>query len=112
LEKLVIHKGKFCKLLILDEFKGDESYYRSRQTISATELKTLLEEEDSQVGNKGRQFTEAIPSPESLLTDEELEAILDRSPEAFLTTSASSERFKVIEDADDEANNALAGMKE
>eukprot|EP00842_Homolaphlyctis_polyrhiza_P000073 jgi/Hompol1/1066/HPOL_005504-RA len=103
LEKLVIHKG---------HFKGSGGYYKSNKATSTAELADLLDLQDTQQANSGNYETvDGIPLPSSILTDEELGRILDRSPESYETVSTDSgagtdnDKFKVMVQRDQEDLN-------
>jgi ATP-dependent DNA helicase len=84
LEKLVIQKGKF-KSLAAAAASGD----------SVAELADLLTWEDSE--------KIIVKGGDQIFTDDELEAILDRSEEAYeKAEGGKSGRFEIVEDKADE----------
>ncbi|KAJ3108454.1 hypothetical protein HDU97_001161 [Phlyctochytrium planicorne] len=112
LEKLVIHKS---------EFKGKLEYYNSNQRVSnLEELSAILEADDTE------EVTLSSVDPESMdgdmilldrvISDEELERIMDRSPEAFERKerdgTKTDSKFKEIISEPDALNDSLAAMSD
>lgn len=94
LEKLVIHKGKF-KQLPTPATPG--SGVDRASTLS--ELSRILEEDDGekfQVANKG----------DEVISDKDLEMLLDRSEAAYNNHMASG-TFKTVEEERDDQNDIL-----
>jgi len=56
-------------------------------------------------------FNSSSTNTDQVLTDEELESLLDRRPEVF-TQQSSGSKWSVIEEARDESNDALANMNQ
>ena len=105
LEKLVIHK---------EQFKGSKGYYSSNKKTDLLELAEILTQNETEEANSGKYETvDGIPLPSSVLNDEELERILDRTPgsyEAKNVQQSTRNRFLIVEETQDETNDALAGM--
>ncbi|KAI8928941.1 SNF2 family N-terminal domain-containing protein [Entophlyctis helioformis] len=108
LEKLVIHKG---------HFKGSKGYYTSNKSTHVSELAEILMAEDTEQANVGlyKETIDGVPLPSSILSDEELDRILDRSPEAYQVRGGSEskdDKFRVVVEEGDESNDALVGMQD
>ncbi|KAI8905848.1 SNF2 family N-terminal domain-containing protein, partial [Gorgonomyces haynaldii] len=76
LEKLVIHKG---------QFKGSKNYYQSNKLVEPSELYDILHSQD----------LEEIKTTDNMLTDQDLELIMDRRPEAY-EKAVESDRFDIV----------------
>jgi ATP-dependent DNA helicase len=110
LEKIVIHKSNQY-MINLDEFKGSKSYYQNKN-VNVINIAEILKEEaisaesfvlDSRSGD--------IITPESILSEDDLLRITDRSKEAYQMKSLESDKFAVVEE-NAEANNVLANMNQ
>jgi len=124
LEKLVIQKGNF---------KGNKGALTSKNTITIKELAEILYIDEDEIvidvssnnnnttttttGNTTTTTTGASKSkinPESILSNEDLKLILDRSDEAYELSKKShvqnNKYYNIIEESRDETNDALAGM--
>ncbi|KAJ2849193.1 putative ATPase, partial [Coemansia brasiliensis] len=113
LEKLVIHERRF---------KGVGS--QKRDDVSDLDIKRILMDDDVALAEKDqmglRRVLESLSPDEKvpvdiIINDKELEALLDRSPEAYANpseslTSATSSRISHFEQAPDERNDMLASM--
>jgi hypothetical protein len=82
--------------------------------LSVAELQAVLTNEGAELGNVNKyELKNGVPLPSSLLTEEELERILDRSPEAYEKASTSAcEKFAIVETVADQMNNALVADEE
>jgi hypothetical protein len=109
LEKLVIHKSRFP--INLDQFKGNKKYYQTEKTIEAKELAALLEEE-SQTLNANLNFCDfhEVSRVNPILTDAELEHIMDRRPCAYELQQevVKSARFQLVREHTKNANSMLS----
>ncbi|KAI8619340.1 SNF2 family N-terminal domain-containing protein [Chytriomyces sp. MP71] len=110
LEKLVIHKS---------EFKGSSGYYKSNKKISDIEdLVSILAADEAEAVTLSSIDPENMNGDMILLdrviSDQALDQILDRSPEAFSrkgqTQNAATKRFQEVAEERDESNDILAGM--
>ncbi|KAJ1862229.1 putative ATPase [Coemansia sp. RSA 989] len=113
LEKLVIHERRF---------KGIGA--QKRDDVSDLDIKRILMDDDVALAEKDqmglRKVLESLRPDEKvpldiIINDQELEALLDRSPEAYANPSASltnaaSSRIAHFEQAPDERNDMLASM--
>ncbi|KAJ3402286.1 hypothetical protein CcCBS67573_g01001 [Chytriomyces confervae] len=120
LEKLVIHKS---------EFKGSSGYYKSNKKISDIEdLVSILASDEAEsvtlAGVDPGSMNGDMILMDRVISDDALEQILDRSPEAFARqavgaaaasleagASKGKERFQEVAEERDESNDILAGMK-
>ncbi|KAJ3093898.1 hypothetical protein HK100_006360 [Physocladia obscura] len=123
LEKLVIHKS---------EFKGNSSYYKEKKKVADIEdLVAILELDNAESVTVGSLDSESTNGDNMVLMDkvisnDALEQILDRSPEAFLPKiGGRSEigegknggggglqpKFQEVLDERDESNDILSKMK-
>ncbi|KAJ2391033.1 putative ATPase, partial [Coemansia sp. RSA 2611] len=112
LEKLVIHERRF---------KGLGA--QNKDEVSVQDIKRILVDDDTELVEKDqlalRNALEQLSSDEKLpadlvLSDKELEALLDRSPEAYLKPDSNADestRIAQVEQAPDERNDMLADMK-
>ncbi|KAJ2800550.1 putative ATPase, partial [Coemansia helicoidea] len=112
LEKLVIHERRF---------KGVHA--AAKDAVSLQDIRQILMDDDVELVERDQQHLRAVlgslaldqPLPaELVLSDKELAALTDRSPEAYQKASAppdASARIAQIEDAPDETNDLLAGME-
>jgi len=109
LEKLVIQKGNF---------KGNKGALTSKNTITIKELADILYIDESEIvigDTSASQSGKGKITPESILSDEDLKLILDRSDEAFEISKKSHSQpnhkyYNIIEESRDETNDALARM--
>ena len=46
-------------------------------------------------------------TPEAILSDADLERIMDRRPEAYESGDKEGDKFKILEEEEDETNNCL-----
>ncbi|ORX88944.1 hypothetical protein K493DRAFT_73220 [Basidiobolus meristosporus CBS 931.73] len=92
LEKLVIHKG---------QFKGNN---KNQVNLKLEDLMEILE--------NGDENSKVIQNGDAVLSEEDLEKILDRSPEAYerSTKQDAGSTFKQVNTAADEQNDALSSM--
>ncbi|KAJ3380231.1 hypothetical protein HDU84_006066 [Entophlyctis sp. JEL0112] len=112
LEKLVIHKS---------EFKGNSSYYKEKKVADIEDLVAILEADHAEsVSISTTLDTNCAEGDlgilEKVISDEALEAILDRSPEAFLPKGnnaqvGNSQTFQEVAEERDETNDILNNMK-
>ena len=93
LEKLVIHKG---------HFKGNKKYYESNTVTDLSDLELIMSKDDTLKVNAS-----ILENRHHLLSDEDLERLLDRSPEAYESNACDNERFKQIQV---EQEDVLAGI--
>jgi ATP-dependent DNA helicase len=103
LEKLVIHK---------EQFKGDKVYYRSNKELSLEDLQDVYLESYAELGRSDEKglslITDATLNPFTILTQEDVDKIMDRSPKAYGEASANvSKKFLAVVNAPDELNNIL-----
>ncbi|KAK9759986.1 putative ATPase, partial [Basidiobolus ranarum] len=93
LEKLVIHKR---------QFKGNNS--KNPAKLNIEDLMEILE--------NGDETTKIIRNGEAVLSNEDLEKVLDRTPEAYekSTKHDVGSTFKQVNTAVDEQNDALSSM--
>ncbi|KAJ2350322.1 putative ATPase, partial [Coemansia sp. RSA 2618] len=110
LEKLVIHERRF---------KGLNS--ASKDQVSVQDIKQILLDDDTELAAKDQLelknvldalgLDEKVPD-DLVLSEAELEALLDRSPEAYLKDKQhASDRIAQLEDTPDERNDMLAKME-
>ncbi|KAJ1732022.1 putative ATPase [Coemansia biformis] len=111
LEKLVIHERRF---------KGVHS--ANKDQVSLQDIKQILMDDGGEVVERDQQHLSDVlgalaldqPLPADLvLSDKELAALTDRSPEAYEKASSlagASARIAQLEDAPDERNDMLASM--
>ena len=106
LEKLVLHKGLSIVLysymtaymIGLGQFKGSKRYYENTTQLGITDLARAMADETERVSS-----TSSL-NPEDILTNEDLERILDRSPEAYENAASQDHgKFKVVDAEDEEA---------
>ncbi|KAJ2450231.1 putative ATPase [Coemansia sp. RSA 2336] len=111
LEKLVIHERKF---------KGVGA--QKREDVADLDIKRILMDDDVALAERDqrglRKVLESLSPDEKvpadiIISDRELEALLDRSPEAYANpgaslSSAASSRIAHFEQAPDERNDMLA----
>ncbi|KAJ2807637.1 putative ATPase [Coemansia guatemalensis] len=112
LEKLVIHERRF---------KGASNASANAGDLSLSDIKQLLLEDDAELVDRDQSALRSVLEslgPEDtvpcdlVLSDSELAAITDRSPEAYQKMSANpSSRIAQVEDAPDERNDMLANME-
>ena len=113
LEKLVIHKGTHLILKNLvtqtGHFKGSKGYYQSNTSTNLSELAHIISDDETLKVS----VSEGL-SPNEILSDADLERIMDRSPEAYEQNETRSldkgSRFKMVDANVDESNDALAGL--
>lgn len=110
LEKIVISKGQFKSLL-------------SSTKLGHGDLQAILDAEDAERVNiidndddadeventpRGKRKRKSRTSPRPVLTDAELNVLLDRSPEAYQRGTVKTDAFAAVETARDADNDALA----
>ncbi|KAJ2132574.1 putative ATPase [Coemansia sp. RSA 1807] len=110
LEKLVIHERRFKGLGAKD----------ADNTVSVQDIRQILLGDDTELVTKDqlelKTVLDALGPEDSIpddlvLSTDELEALLDRSPEAYLKRKDhASDRIAQIEDVPDERNDMLAKM--
>ncbi|KAJ2503296.1 putative ATPase [Coemansia sp. RSA 1972] len=110
LEKLVIHERRF---------KGINA--KDADTVSVQDIRQILLDDDTELVTKDQLELKAVLDalgPEDCIPDDlvlsaqELDALLDRSPEAYLKRKDhESDRIAQIEDVPDERNDMLANIK-
>ncbi|KAJ2081162.1 putative ATPase [Coemansia sp. RSA 988] len=115
LEKLVIHERRFKGASALNS-KGAHS-----ADLSLSDIKQLLLEDDAELVERDQSTLRSVleslgpddPVPcDLVLSDVELAAITDRSPESYLKHSNKpSARIAQVENAPDEQNDMLANME-
>ncbi|KAJ2785852.1 putative ATPase [Coemansia javaensis] len=110
LEKLVIHERRFKGL------RGAAS----KDQVSLQDIRQILMDDDVEVVERDQQHLrralEALApgetlSPDTVLSDKDLAALTDRSPEAYQRTAPradASARIAQLEDVPDERNDMLA----
>ncbi|ORX52165.1 hypothetical protein BCR36DRAFT_286675 [Piromyces finnis] len=108
LEKLVIQKGNF---------KGNKGALTSKNTITIKELADILyiDENEIVIGDTSNESGKAKLTPETILSNEDLKLILDRSDEAYELSKKThvqqnNKYYNIIEESRDETNDALARM--
>jgi len=112
LEKLVIQKGNF---------KGNKGALTSKNTITIKELADILYIDDEEIvigdvsNDASKESGKTKLTPESILSNEDLKLILDRSDEAYELSKKSltqnkNKYYNIIEESRDETNDALARM--
>lgn len=108
LEKLVIHKG-FNFFYSQAQFKGSKGYYRTKNELSVEELEAVLKSSDAELASTGLQYEykDGVPLPSSLLTDEELGRILDRSAQSYIIKEAENTRFTSVKTSADKISNSF-----
>jgi hypothetical protein len=72
------------------------------------DLGELLKEESMAI-NVNDKCQDGIPTPESILTDQELERIMDRSDSAYDESSTTEDRFALVEQA--QSQDVLSNMR-
>lgn len=77
-------------------------------------MQAVLTNDDAELGNVNKyELKNGVPIPSSLLSEEELERILDRSPAAYEKSgTTTSGTFDVVETVEDQMNNALVTGEE
>ncbi|RKO88346.1 SNF2 family N-terminal domain-containing protein, partial [Blyttiomyces helicus] len=108
LEKLVIHKN---------HFKGVREYYASKQSTSIAEIASILATEESESINSANVVEDDAYHPERILSDADLERIMDRSDAAYETAGTAesgvvSDRFAIIEESADADGDGLGRIGE
>jgi len=102
-------------------FKGNKGALTSKNTITIKELADILyiDEEEIVIGDVSNDATKEGSktklTPESILSNEDLKLILDRSDEAYENskkshTQSKNKYYNIIEESRDETNDALARM--
>ncbi|KAJ2488180.1 putative ATPase [Coemansia sp. RSA 2050] len=115
LEKLVIHERRF---------KGISRQTQSAGTadeVSVQDIAHILMDDDTDLVEKGQRGLRAVLEslgpdqqvpPEAVLTNDEVVALTDRSPEAYVKKDiVDSTRFTELEQVRDEQNDLLAKME-
>ncbi len=82
----------------LGQFKGSKRYYENNTQLGITDLARAMADETEKVSS-----TSSL-NPEDILSNEDLERILDRSPEAYESAASQDHgKFKVVDDEDEVA---------
>lgn len=97
LEKLVIHKG---------HFKGNKNYYKSNNLTDISELEEILKTDDTLRVGSSTEAGGCDVTPETVLSDADLELILDRSEEAYILRKSG--KFEIVQETRDETMDAIA----
>jgi hypothetical protein len=95
-----------------EQFKGSKGYYKTNRYTDISELVEILKSEETEQVNQDATYdSKAMILPETIISDSELERIMDRSPEAFEKGVGASDRFKILDETCDETNDALVNME-
>lgn len=79
------------------QFKGSRGYYKSKDKVSKKDLEEALKRTDSELVNADGCD---VLDPQSLLTEEEMDRLMDRSPEAYHAQGViKSEKYNIFEPA-------------
>ncbi|KAJ1720320.1 putative ATPase [Coemansia erecta] len=118
LEKLVIHEKHFKGLL-----PAAGKPPGAKDELSTSDIAQILMDDDAQVFEKDQQNLrdvlerlgpeDKVPD-DAILTDEELRALTDRSPEAYAKSKLSDDeaaRFEQLVETRDDQNDLLANMQ-